>query len=48
MGQRLPVPGGQGHSYAASVSLIRDRLDFLTAEEKQWLLRKTALAVFWI
>jgi len=35
------------HSYAASISLIRDRLDFLTVEDKTWLLRKTAESVYW-
>lgn len=35
-----------GNSYAASLALVRDKLDFLTAEDKQWLLRKTAEQVF--
>jgi predicted TIM-barrel fold metal-dependent hydrolase len=30
------------HKYADSIALIRDRLDFLTNEEKDWLLRRTA------
>ena len=30
------------HSYEQSLALIRDRLDFLTAEDKAWLLTKTA------
>ncbi len=34
------------HSYAASIELIRDKLDFLKADEKDWLLRKTAEKVF--
>lgn len=34
------------HTYAASIALIRDRLDFLTAEERDWILRKTAEKVF--
>ncbi len=34
------------HNYAASISLVRDRLDFLSAEDRQWLLRKTAEQVF--
>lgn len=33
------------HSYAASVELIR-RIDFWTAEERQWITRKTAEEVF--
>ena len=36
----------QGHTYADSIALIRDRLDFLTAEDKEWMLRKTAERVF--
>jgi predicted TIM-barrel fold metal-dependent hydrolase len=35
-----------GHTYADSIALIRDRLDFLSAEDKQWMLRKTAEKVF--
>lgn len=35
-----------GHSYADSIGLIRDGLDFLSAEEKEWMLRKTAEQVF--
>jgi predicted TIM-barrel fold metal-dependent hydrolase len=34
------------HSYAASISLVRDRLDFLSSTERQWLLRGTAEKVF--
>jgi predicted TIM-barrel fold metal-dependent hydrolase len=34
------------HSYAASIGLIRDRLDFLSPADRQWLLRKTAQEVF--
>ena len=43
-----PFQVQNGHTYAASLSLIRDRLDFLTAEDKQWLLRGTAEKVYWI
>ena len=35
-----------GHTYRDSIALIRDRLDFLTAEDKEWMLRKTAERVF--
>ena len=35
-----------GHTYADSIALIRDRLDFLSAEDRQWILRKTAEKVF--
>ena len=35
-----------GQTYAESISLIRDRLDFLTASDKKWMLRKTAEKLF--
>jgi len=35
-----------GHTYADSLALVRDRLDFLTREEKSWLLRRTAQTVY--
>lgn len=35
-----------GHTYADSIALVRDRLDFLSPGDKQWLLRKTAERVF--
>ena len=35
-----------GHNYADSVGLIRDRLAFLSKEDKQWMLRGTAEKVF--
>jgi len=35
-----------GQSYNDSIGLIRDRLDFLAAADKEWLLRKTAERVF--
>lgn len=34
------------HTYAASVELIRDRLDFLDADDREWILRRTAERVF--
>ena len=34
------------HTYAASIELIRERLDFLTDADRQWLLRDTAARVF--
>jgi predicted TIM-barrel fold metal-dependent hydrolase len=34
------------HSYGASIALIRDRVDFLSESDKQWLLRDTAEKVF--
>ena len=41
-----PFQVDEGHNYANSIALIRDRLDFLSAEDKQWMLRKTAEKVF--
>jgi predicted TIM-barrel fold metal-dependent hydrolase len=41
-----PYQVQEGHTYTASIELIRDRLDFLTDEDRQWLLRKTAEKVF--
>lgn len=34
------------NNYHASLSLVRDRLDFVSAEDRQWLLRKTAEKLF--
>jgi predicted TIM-barrel fold metal-dependent hydrolase len=34
------------HTYAASISLIRDRLAFLSATDKEWMLRRTAEKLF--
>ena len=41
-----PFQVQEGHTYANSIALIRDRLDFLTSEDKNWMLRKTAEKVF--
>ena len=41
-----PFQVQEGHTYADSIALVRDRLDFISAEEKSWLLRKTAESVF--
>lgn len=41
-----PYQSGEGHSYGASVELVRDRLGFLSASDKEWMLRKTAEKVF--
>lgn len=41
-----PYQVGEGHNYADSIALIRDRLDFLTVDDKEWMLRKTAEKVF--
>ena len=34
------------NTYAASISLIRDRADFLSQDDREWLLRRTAESVF--
>lgn len=34
------------HTYAASLELIRDRLDFVSNTDRQWLLNRTAESVF--
>jgi predicted TIM-barrel fold metal-dependent hydrolase len=35
-----------GHTYADSLALVRDHLDFLSADEREWLLRRTATQVY--
>jgi predicted TIM-barrel fold metal-dependent hydrolase len=41
-----PFQVDPGHNYHDSIALIRDHLDFLTAEDKAWMLRDTAAKVF--
>jgi predicted TIM-barrel fold metal-dependent hydrolase len=41
-----PYQVQEGHTYEASISLVRDKLDFLTEEDKAWMLRRTAEEVF--
>ncbi|MBG88835.1 MAG: amidohydrolase [Verrucomicrobiales bacterium] len=41
-----PYQSGEGHGYGPSLELIRDRLDFLSDSDKEWMLRKTAEKVF--
>ncbi|MEX2188135.1 MAG: amidohydrolase family protein [Pirellulales bacterium] len=41
-----PFQVQDGHTYADSLAFVKDRLDFLSAEDKTWLLRKTAERVF--
>lgn len=41
-----PFQVQEGHTYANSIALIRDRLDFLTSTDKEWMLRKTAEQIF--
>ena len=46
VGQRQPVPDDSPHRYHDSIDLVRNRLDFLSADDRQWLLRKTAERLF--
>ncbi len=41
-----PFQVQDGHSYEDSIALIRDRIDFLSASDKRWMLRGTAERVF--
>lgn len=41
-----PYQLNDGNTYEASIDLIKSRIDFLTETDKQWLLRKTAEAVY--
>ena len=41
-----PYQVQRGHTYADSVALIRDRLDFLSPTDRDWMLRGTAEKVF--
>jgi predicted TIM-barrel fold metal-dependent hydrolase len=45
-GSDSPYQLNGDHSYAASIELIRDRLDGLSDGDRQWLLKKTAEKVF--
>jgi len=45
-GSDCPYQLEGGHTYRDSIALIRDRLDGVSEEERQWLLRKTAERVF--
>lgn len=41
-----PYQVENGHTYAGSIALIRDHLDFLSADDKDWILRGTAERLF--
>lgn len=41
-----PFQVQDGHTYSQSIELVRDRLDFLSDDDRQWLLRNTAQRVF--
>lgn len=41
-----PYQLGEGHSYRDSIALVRDHLEFVSAEDRDWLLRRTAESVY--
>ena len=41
-----PYQLNDGNTYAAAIAFVRDRLAFLNAEDKDWILRRTAEQVF--
>jgi predicted TIM-barrel fold metal-dependent hydrolase len=41
-----PYQVQNGQTYRDSIELVRSRLDFLTPDDRAWLLRKTAEQVF--
>jgi predicted TIM-barrel fold metal-dependent hydrolase len=41
-----PFQVQKGHTYAASMNLIRERIRWLSADDRDWLLAKTAESVF--
>lgn len=45
-GSDSPYQVEKGHTYAESIALIRERLDFLSADDEEWILRKTAEKLF--
>lgn len=38
----------KGHSYGASIDLVKSGLDFISDGDKDWLLRRTAQKVYWL
>lgn len=47
-GSDCPFQLQRGHTYNGSIELIKDRLDFLTESDRDWILRKTAEKVFFL
>ncbi len=45
-GSDCPYQVVEGHRYADSIGLIRDRLEFLNTQDKEWILRKTAESIY--
>lgn len=41
-GSDSPFQVVNGNTYAGSIELVRDRLDFLTSDDRKWMLRRTA------
>ena len=41
-----PFQVGDGHQYVPSLALITDHMPFLTSEDRDWILRRTAESVF--
>jgi predicted TIM-barrel fold metal-dependent hydrolase len=41
-GSDSPFQVENGNTYAGSIELVRERLDFLTSDDRKWILRKTA------
>ena len=41
-----PFQINPGHNYANSINLIKDKLDFLSEGDKEYLLQKTAARLF--
>ena len=42
----LPYQLNGDNTYGDSLALIRERIDFLSPSDKEWLLRKTAARVY--
>jgi predicted TIM-barrel fold metal-dependent hydrolase len=45
-GSDSPFQEQNGNTYAGSIELVRDRLHFLSHDDRLWMLRKTAEKVF--
>ncbi len=41
-----PFQVGEGHQYAPSLALITEQMPFLTADDRDWIVRRTAESVF--
>ena len=41
-----PYQAAEGHGYAPSLALVRERLDFLSADERRAILHDTATGLF--